>query len=52
MPGMRIVVTGVGGATGASHKYDIVEVEVGRKALVGNKYGGKDFWDSAHLSRC
>ena len=34
-----------GGAIGASHKYDGVEVEAGGKALVGNKYGGKDFWD-------
>jgi len=28
----------------AYHKYDGVEVE-GGKALIGNKYGGKDFWD-------
>ncbi len=44
-----------GGAIGASHKYDDVEVKeggkalvgnkYGGKALVGNKYGGKDFWD-------
>ena len=34
-----------GGAIGASHKYDGIEVEEGGKALVGNKYGGKDFWD-------
>jgi hypothetical protein len=27
----------------ASHKYDGVEVEEGGKALIGNKYGGKDF---------
>jgi uncharacterized small protein (DUF1192 family) len=33
------------GAIGASHKYDGVEVEEGGKALIGNKYGGKDFWD-------
>ncbi|KAH6703047.1 hypothetical protein BKA61DRAFT_660964 [Leptodontidium sp. MPI-SDFR-AT-0119] len=32
-------------AIGASHKYDGVEVEEGGKALIGNKYGGKDFWD-------
>ncbi|KFY02934.1 hypothetical protein O988_01802 [Pseudogymnoascus sp. VKM F-3808] len=34
-----------GGAIGASHKYDGIKVEEGGKALVGNKYGGKDFWD-------
>jgi uncharacterized small protein (DUF1192 family) len=34
-----------GGAIGASHKYDQIKVEEGGKALVGNKYGGKDFWD-------
>ncbi|KAH8603013.1 small s protein [Bisporella sp. PMI_857] len=34
-----------GGAIGASHKYDGIEVEEGGKALIGNKYGGKDFWD-------
>ena len=34
-----------GGAIGASHKYDGVEVGEGGKALVGNKYSGKDFWD-------
>ncbi|OBT42031.1 hypothetical protein VE00_07427 [Pseudogymnoascus sp. WSF 3629] len=33
-----------GVAIGASHKYDGVKVEEGGKALVGNKYGGKDFW--------
>ena len=27
------------------HKYDGVEVEKGGKGLIGNKYGGKDFWD-------
>ncbi len=32
-----------GGAIGASHKYDGIEVEIGGKALVGNKYRGKDF---------
>jgi uncharacterized small protein (DUF1192 family) len=32
-------------AIGASHKYDGVKVEEGGKALVGNMYGGKDFWD-------
>jgi len=35
-----------GGAVGASHKYDSVEVEKGGKAVIGNKYGGKDFWDN------
>jgi uncharacterized small protein (DUF1192 family) len=35
----------VGGAIGAPHKYDGVEVEEGGKALVRNKYGRKDFWD-------
>lgn len=34
-----------GNARGASHKYDDIEVEAGGKALIGNKYGGKDFWD-------
>jgi hypothetical protein len=34
-----------GKARGASHKYDGVEVEKDGKALIGNKYGGKDFWD-------
>ena len=34
-----------GSATGVSHKYDGVEVGVGGKALIGDKYGGKDFWD-------
>ena len=34
-----------GNAVGASHTYDGVEVEKDGKALVGNKYGGKDFWD-------
>jgi hypothetical protein len=33
------------GAIGASHKYDGVEVDKGGKALIGNKYGAKDFWD-------
>jgi hypothetical protein len=33
------------GAIGAPHKYDGVEVERGGKGLLGNKYGGKDFWD-------
>jgi hypothetical protein len=35
-----------GGAIGASHKYESVEVEKGGKGLIGNKYGGKDFWDN------
>jgi hypothetical protein len=34
-----------GEARGASHKYDGVEVDKDGKALIGNKYGGKDFWD-------
>jgi hypothetical protein len=34
-----------GKARGASHKYDGVEVDKDGKALIGNKYGGKDFWD-------
>lgn len=34
-----------GGAIGASHEYNGIEVEEGGKALIGNKYGGKDFWD-------
>jgi len=28
---------------GASHKYDGMEVDKDGKALIGNKYGGKDF---------
>jgi hypothetical protein len=32
-------------AIGVSHKYSSVEVDKGGKALIGNKYGGKDFWD-------
>jgi hypothetical protein len=34
-----------GRAIGLSHKYDSVQVEKGGKGLLGNKYGGKDFWD-------
>ncbi|MCJ1309529.1 hypothetical protein MMC25_003189 [Agyrium rufum] len=34
-----------GEVVGGSHKYDGVEVDKDGKALVGNKYGGKDFWD-------
>lgn len=34
-----------GSAIGAFHTYDGVEVEKGGKALIGNKYVGKDFWD-------
>ena len=30
---------------GASHTYNSVEVDNDGKALIGNKYGGKDFWD-------
>jgi Prion-inhibition and propagation len=35
-----------GKAIGPSHKYDGVIVEEDAKALVGNKYGGKDFWEN------
>ncbi|KAL9026333.1 MAG: hypothetical protein Q9180_007499, partial [Flavoplaca navasiana] len=34
-----------GKAVGASHVYDGVIVDNDGKALIGNKYGGKDFWD-------
>lgn len=34
-----------GKATGASHIYDGILVEENGRALAGNKYGGKDFWD-------
>jgi hypothetical protein len=34
-----------GGAIGASHKYNGIKVEKGGKGLLGNKYGGKDFFD-------
>ncbi|KAH8594886.1 prion-inhibition and propagation-domain-containing protein [Bisporella sp. PMI_857] len=34
-----------GGAIGASHKFDRIKVEEGGKGLLGNKYGGKDFFD-------
>ena len=30
---------------GGSHKYDGVKVGKDGKALLGKKYGGKDFWD-------
>ena len=33
-----------GKLTEASHTYDGVEVDKEGKALIGNKYGGKDFW--------
>ena len=33
-----------GGPIGAFHKYDNIQVEVGGKGLIMNKYGGKDFW--------
>jgi hypothetical protein len=29
----------------ASHRYDGVVVDKDGKALIGNKLGGKDFWD-------
>ncbi len=35
-----------GEAVGASHVYDGVVVDNDGKALIGNKYGGKDFWDN------
>lgn len=34
-----------GDAIGASHKYNGIKVEEGGKGLLGNKYGGKDFFD-------
>jgi hypothetical protein len=34
-----------GKMAGASHTYDGTVVEQGAKALLGNKFGGKDFWD-------
>lgn len=34
-----------GKAVGMSHTYDGVVVDNDGKALMGNKYGGKDFWD-------
>lgn len=34
-----------GKAVGASHTFDGVIVDNDGKALIGNKYGGKDFWD-------
>lgn len=33
-----------GTATKGSHVYDGIEVGKGGKALIGNQYGGKDFW--------
>lgn len=35
-----------GEAVGAELSFDGVQVKAGGKALMGNKYGGKDFWDS------
>lgn len=35
-----------GKAVGPSHTYNFVDVKKTGKALVGNSYGGKDFWDS------
>ena len=35
-----------GEARGASHKYDGMVVDKDGKALIGNKFGGKDFWDN------
>ena len=34
-----------GKAVGASHIYDGVVVDDDGKALIGNRYGEKDFWD-------
>lgn len=34
-----------GEARGTSHKYHDLVVEKDGKAVIGNKYGGKDFWD-------
>ena len=34
-----------GKPVGASHTYDGIAVDDHGKALIGNKYGGKDFWD-------
>jgi Prion-inhibition and propagation len=34
-----------GKAIGVSHTYDGVKVDKEGKALIGNKYGGTDFWD-------
>ncbi|KAI9831154.1 MAG: hypothetical protein M1819_005242 [Sarea resinae] len=36
-----------GNATGGFHIYDGIVVETGSRALNGNKYRGKDFWDSS-----
>ncbi|KAG9234485.1 small s protein [Amylocarpus encephaloides] len=33
-----------GSVAGACHRYENVEVKEGGKALIGNMYGGKDFW--------
>jgi hypothetical protein len=33
------------GAVGARHTYNGIEVDRDGKALIGNKYGGTDFWD-------
>jgi hypothetical protein len=34
-----------GGVIGPRHTYNGIEVDRDGKALIGNKYGGKDFWD-------
>jgi hypothetical protein len=34
-----------GRSQGASHRYDSVLVDENAKIFMGNKYGGKDFWD-------
>lgn len=35
-----------GKAVGASYTYDGVIINNNRKAFIGNKYGGKNFWDN------
>ncbi|KAI1733503.1 small s protein [Xylaria scruposa] len=35
-----------GGTRGVSHRYDGVQVCRNGKALIGNKFGGKGFWDN------
>ncbi|KAF7137111.1 hypothetical protein CNMCM5793_007175 [Aspergillus hiratsukae] len=34
-----------GHAGGSSHVYDDIQIEIGGKAQMGNKFGGKDFWE-------
>lgn len=35
----------IGGPIGISHMNDGIEVEKGEKALIRNKFGGKDLYD-------